>query len=72
MVNTLELKEIIAHSGKSVSHLARAIGISRSAFYNKMNNDSEFLSSEVNKLCEELEITSLKVKERIFFRHFVD
>lgn len=68
MVDTKALKEIINNSGKSISHLAMVLGISRTALYNKINNDTEFVTSEVQKLCNELDITTLKEKDRIFFR----
>lgn len=67
MNNTELLKEKIKESGKSISFLAKKIGLSRAGFYNCMANKAEFKSSQVDILCRELGVRSLKEKQRIFF-----
>lgn len=72
MVNTLLLDEKIEQSGKSKTFLADKCGITLQSFRLKRNNESIFNSDEVNVLCNELNIKSLRDKERIFFAKNVD
>lgn len=67
VVNTLYLEEKIKSSGKKKSFLADKIGCSRSYLFKKINNKAEFDLKEVSILCKELEISTLKEKEKIFF-----
>lgn len=61
------LEERIAQSGKTKSFLAEKIGCTIQTFRNKCINNTEFKVSEVNILCDELSITRLTDKEKIFF-----
>ena len=73
MTNTKALEELIASSGYKKSYIAKAIGLKSSfGLSKKIRNENEFKATEINKLCELLEITSLKEKERIFFAKQVD
>ena len=67
MTNTELLKEIIDRSGFKLQYLAQALGISRFALNNKIENRSQFKSGEIKALCGLLGIESLSEKERIFF-----
>lgn len=67
MTNTKLLEEKIKLCGKKKSHLADICGLSRAGFYNCMTNLAEFKTSQVDALCLELGITSLREKEAIFF-----
>ena len=67
MNNTALLKKKIEESGKKRKHLAEKVGLSYPGFYNCVTNKAEFKSSQIDILCEELNITSLKEKEAIFF-----
>jgi hypothetical protein len=67
MTNTELLEKKIQESGKKKSYLAKRCGLSRAGFRNCMINKSEFKTSQVDILCEELGITSLKEKDLIFF-----
>jgi hypothetical protein len=67
MVNAQYLEEVIGASGKKKSYLAQKCGVSRQCFNAKCKNKTDFKTSEVQILCEELGITSLKEKEKIFF-----
>ena len=73
MTNTKLLEELISKSGYKKSYIAKAIGL-KSAFglMKKVKNENEFKAKEINALCELLNITSLKEKERIFFAKKVD
>ena len=62
------LKEKIEESGLKAEAIAAKLGISRTSWYYKRNNKSPFKVKEINALCEILHITSLREKERIFFR----
>ena len=67
MTNTELLEEKIQKSGKKKSYLAKRCGLSRAGFRNCMINKAEFKTSQVDILCEELGITSLREKDSIFF-----
>ena len=67
MTNTKLLEEKIQKSGKKKSYLAKRCGLSRAGFRNCMINKAEFKTSQVDILCEELGITSLREKDSIFF-----
>lgn len=67
MTNTKLLEQKIAESGKKKTHLARKCGLSRAGFHNCANNKAEFKTSQVDILCIELGVTSLREKESIFF-----
>jgi hypothetical protein len=67
MVNTELLEQKITQSGKTKSFLADRIGCTIQTFRNKCIGNTEFKVSEVNVLCDELSITRLTEKEKIFF-----
>lgn len=68
MTDTQYLEELIKKSGKKKEYLAEKIGCSRQYFRMKCNNEAPFTVVEVNILCEELNITKLSEKEKIFFK----
>lgn len=72
MTDTVLLRKIIEKSGYKLQYIAEQIGISRQALSMKINNDSEFTTSEVEKLCNVLKITSLKERYDIFFAKVVE
>lgn len=67
MTNTKLLDQLIAESGKKKSYLAKKCGLSLAGFRNCCINKAEFKVSQVDILCAELNITSLKVKQAVFF-----
>ena len=67
MVNTAMLQEYIDKSGKKKQFLAEKLGLSRAGFRNKCSGATDFTSGEISVLCEELGVTRLTDKERIFF-----
>ena len=68
MTNTQLLVEAIAKSGYKRSYIAKAIGLkSAYSLALKIDNKSEFKASEINALCELLNISSLEEKQAIFF-----
>lgn len=67
MTNTKALEKKIKESGKKKSYLAEKVGLSPAGFRNCIINKAEFKVSQVDVLCAELGITSLKEKEAIFF-----
>ena len=72
MVNTQLIDDAILKSGKSKSFLADKCGMSIQTFRLKRLNISPFTTDEVEKLCEELDIKTLSLKEKIFFAKNVD
>ena len=69
MTNTNLLKQQIQTSGYKLSFLASQLGLSSYGFSLKVNGEREFKASEISKLCELLNITSLTEREKIFFAH---
>ncbi len=67
MVDTQELEKRIKLSGKKKQYLADKIGCSRQYLTMKIKNEVDFDLREVAILCNELHISTLSDKERIFF-----
>lgn len=67
MTNTVLLEKKIKASGLKKGYIAEALGLSRQGFSNKVTNESFFNADEIEKLCELLNIKSLREKESIFF-----
>ena len=67
MTNLELLEEKIKLSGKKKSYLAQKVGLTLAGFRNCCLNKSEFRTGQVQILCEELGITDLEEKQRIFF-----
>lgn len=67
MTNTELLERRISDSGKKKGYLAEKVGLSRAGFRNCMTNKAEFTASQIDILCAELNITSLKDRFAIFF-----
>ena len=64
-VKLFELK--VKESGKKKGYLAQRCGLSRAGFRNCETNKAEWTASQIEILCEELAITSLREKDAIFF-----
>lgn len=67
MTNTELLEAKIAESGKKKGYLAEKVGLTPAGFRNCCVNKAEFKASQIQILCDELNITSLKEKNDIFF-----
>ncbi len=67
MTDTKLLEEKIAASGKKKIYLAEKVGLSLNGFRNCCTNKAEFKASQIQILCDELGITSLKERQSIFF-----
>jgi hypothetical protein len=67
MTNTELLEKRIADSGKKKTFLAEKVGLSRAGFRNCVTNKAEFTATQIDVLCVELGITSLKERFAIFF-----
>lgn len=72
MTDTEKLREAINKSGLKLEFIANALGISRFTLAKKIENVTEFKTSEVQKMCEVLQIEDAKKKEEIFFAQKVD
>lgn len=68
MVDTELLEQKIIESGKKIGYLAEKLGISRQYFRMKCKNKADFTNRETDILCDELSITTLTEKEKIFFK----
>lgn len=67
MNNTALLEDKIKESGKKRVYLAKQCGLSYAGFRNCVTNKAEFKAKQIDILCDELNITSLREKENIFF-----
>lgn len=72
MTDTAMLKEYIERSGLKQSFIAEKLGLSSYGFARKRDNYSEFLPSEINALCEILNIQSMEERFAIFFAQKVE
>ena len=68
MVDTELLEQKIIEFGKKIGYLAEKLGISRQYFRMKCKNKADFTNRETDILCDELSITTLTEKEKIFFK----
>lgn len=71
MTNSEMLSDAISESGITIIALSRKIGISREAFYKKLNNETEFKASEISALQKILNLSNKK-RDDIFFAHKVE
>lgn len=70
-MNINKLKGKIVENGINVEKLASLIGIDRSTFYRKLNNQGEtFTVREVNLICKHLKLSKDEAME-IFFANYV-
>ena len=67
LTNQKLLEKKIEESGKKKGYLAKKCGLSRAGFLNCVKGDAFFNTSQIKILCTELNITSLKEKDTIFF-----
>lgn len=67
MVDTQYLENEIKKSGKKKQYLAEKCGITRQSFSDKIRNRSEFTARQIMILCDELQISQLTKKDKIFF-----
>lgn len=66
MTNTKLLKKKIDLSGYKMKYIAAQLGITYYGLSKKVNNETEFKASEIQALCDLLNITG-EEKEKIFF-----
>lgn len=71
MTNTILLEDYIKKSGYKKIYIAEMLGISRYAFSMKCTNKVEFKASEIEILCELLNI-DIDDRLNIFFAKTVD
>lgn len=72
MTDTLKLRELIKESGLKYNYIAKKLGLTHYGLQKKIENKTQFRTTEVKILCELLKINSLKKKEEIFFANEVD
>lgn len=72
MTNTELLQAELDKSGYKISWVAKKMGLSYFGLRKKIDNESQFKAEEIKKLCKILNITSLKLKDAIFFASDVD
>lgn len=72
MTNTKMLEKIINASGLKKKYIAAYLGMHYFTLHNKINNVTDFTSTEISKLCILLNITDLELKQKIFFADSVD
>ena len=65
-MNSLEFRAAVARSGKTNRELAKSLGLSETALYNKVGGQTQFKNSEIKRLAELLGLSMKSVNE-IFF-----
>lgn len=65
-MNTVLLEQKISDSGLKKKYIAKEMGLTVATFNNKAKGRTEFLGSEINKLCTILKIDNPKQKADIF------
>lgn len=72
MTNTKMLEQIISASGLKKQYIAAYLGMHYYTLHKKINNVTDFTSTEISKLCILLKITDLELKQKVFFADAVD
>ena len=67
MLNAELLAKKIKESGKKKGYIAERVGLSRQGLKNCLDGTAFFNTSHIGILCKELNITSLREKNDIFF-----
>lgn len=67
MNTQLLMSKIVLH-GYNTKDFCEVLGISRSAFYRKMNGETEFVRAEINRMIYLLELTESEISEIFFTR----
>lgn len=61
-----KLKEAISNSGIKLAYMSEQLGLSRSGLYKKINKDTEFTASEIQKVQDILRLSD-EDRDDIFF-----
>lgn len=72
MTDTDLLMDYVKKSGLKLGFIAEQLNLSRFGLAKKIKNNSEFKASEIEKLCNLLNITSMRDRNRIFFAQKVE
>lgn len=67
MTDSKKIIQLINKKGLKLKFVAECLGLSPYGFSLKLNNRSEFKTSEISALCDVLDITLPEEKEKIFF-----
>lgn len=67
----VKLKEAISNSGIKLAYMSEQLGLSRSGLYKKINKDTEFTASEIQKVQDILRLSD-EDRDDIFFDGKVD
>lgn len=70
MINTFKLKAKIVENQTNVQELSKKIGISYSAFYRKLNGNTDFTIKEASMISNELKLTNNEINS-IFFSQII-
>lgn len=71
MTDSLELDYAIKKAGLNRPMIAKVLGISMMALFNKIHNRTEFKASEIEALKQALHLSN-EQRDKIFFAHSVD
>ena len=66
MSNSTKLRGRIVEKGYTLSKFAEAINLSRVSLRKKMNGESEFKASELERICDTLEIPPSQIDSYFF------
>ena len=71
MTDSSMLSEAISESGITITAISKKLGITREAFYKKLNNETEFKASEIASMKNILGLSNKK-RDAIFFAKKVE
>ena len=66
MTNSEMFRKKVDSCGITITYLAKMLGITREALYNKIRNETEFKASEISCVAKVLNLTQREINE-IFF-----
>lgn len=72
MTDSKLIRQIINSRGLKMKYIAERIGITRYSLQKKIDNITEFKSSEIDAFCNAIGGLSLEDRQRIFFANVVD
>lgn len=71
LTNSVMLNNEICETGMKITAVARNLGITREAFYKKLNNETEFKASEISAIQKILHLSNDR-RDEIFFAENVE
>ena len=72
MTDVIEFDYAVKRAGLSRAKVAKALGLTQTALWNKIHNKSQFWQSELAQMYDILHLDTLDKQQRVFFAHKVE